>query len=156
MSAYLVDRIGRQALVDVRLATTLREVDADGGHLSAVTVRTAGGQTERLPSRALFLCLGGVPHTEWATETGVRRDAKGFIRTGPDLVEAGRRPARWPLPRDPLTLETSVPGLFAAGDARRGSTKRVAGAVGDGAMAAALVHRRLEELDHGLGGVGFG
>ena len=73
----------------------------------------------------------------------------GFIRTGTDLLEHGQRPDGWPLGRDPLTLETTVPGLFAAGDVRSGSTKRVAGAVGEGAMAAALVHRRLEELAAG-------
>ena len=76
----------------------------------------------------------------------MRLDDAGFVLTGPDLLEAGRRPAGWPLDRDPLALETSVPGLFAAGDVRHGSAKRVAGAVGDGAMAVALAHRRLEEL----------
>jgi thioredoxin reductase (NADPH) len=95
---------------------------------------------------ALFLCLGGEPRTGWADADGVALDARGFILTGPDLLEGGRRPESWPLPRDPLALETSVPGLFAAGDVRHGSTKRVAGAVGDGAMAVALVHRRLQEL----------
>jgi thioredoxin reductase (NADPH) len=68
------------------------------------------------------------------------------VLTGPDLLSDGRRPAAWPLDRDPLALETSIPGLFAAGDVRRGSPKRVAGAVGDGAMAVALAHRRLDEL----------
>ena len=72
------------------------------------------------------------------------RDA--YVLTGPDLLTQGRRPDGWPLDRDPLTLETSVPGLFAAGDVRSGSTKRVAAAVGEGSMAVALVHRRLEEL----------
>ena len=70
----------------------------------------------------------------------------GYVLTGPDLLKQGRRPDGWPLDRDPLTLETSVPGLFAAGDVRSGSTKRVAAAVGEGSMAVALVHRRLEEL----------
>jgi thioredoxin reductase (NADPH) len=76
----------------------------------------------------------------------VRTDRGGYILTGPDLLDAGRRPGGWPLDRDPFPLETSVPGLFAAGDVRSGSTKRVAAAVGEGAMAVALVHRRLEEL----------
>jgi thioredoxin reductase (NADPH) len=76
----------------------------------------------------------------------VRINGAGYILTGPDLLEDGRRPAAWPLERDPLALETTIPGVFAAGDVRSGSTKRVAGAVGEGAMAAALVHRRLEEL----------
>jgi len=76
----------------------------------------------------------------------VRVDAGGFIICGTDLLDRRERPEGWPLGRDPLPLETSVPGLFAAGDVRHGSTKRVAAAAGDGAMAVALVHRRLDEL----------
>jgi thioredoxin reductase (NADPH) len=146
MSAYLVERIAANPRIDVRLRTVVEGVEADGDLLSAVTVRSAGGSTERLPARALFLCLGGQPRTGWAADSGVATDPAGFVLTGPDLLDAGRRPPGWPLPRDPLALETSAPGLFVAGDARHGSTKRVAGAVGEGAMAAALVHRRLDEL----------
>jgi thioredoxin reductase (NADPH) len=76
----------------------------------------------------------------------VQTSRTGYILTGPDLVDGGRRPDGWPLARDPLALETSVPGLFAAGDVRHGAIKRVATAVGEGAMAVALAHRRLEEL----------
>lgn len=97
----------------------------------------------------LFLCIGGSPRTAWAERAGVRVNSAGFVLTGSALLEDGRRPEAWPLDRDPLVLETTVPGLFAAGDLRSGSTKRVAGAVGEGAMAAALVHRRLEELAGG-------
>ena len=97
-------------------------------------------------ARALFLCIGGTPRTAWAAGAGVRVNPAGFVLTGSALLEAGRRPEGWPLDRDPLVLETTIPGLFAAGDLRSGSTKRVAGAVGEGAMAAALAHRRLEEL----------
>jgi thioredoxin reductase (NADPH) len=146
MSAYLVQRIDAHPMIDVRLRTVVEAVEADGDLLSAVTVRSAGGSTERLPVSALFLCLGGQPRTGWAADAGVATDQAGFVLTGPDLLEDGRRPAGWPLARDPLALETSAPGLFVAGDARHGSTKRVAGAVGEGAMAAALVHRRLDEL----------
>jgi thioredoxin reductase (NADPH) len=146
MSAYLVERIEANPLIDVRLGTQVVEAAPDDGHLGSVTITGAGGGDEERPARALFLCIGGTPRTGWAAESGVRTDAAGFIVTGPDLLEEGRRPAGWPLDRDPLPLETSVPGLFAAGDVRHGSTKRVAGAVGDGAMFAALVHRRLEEL----------
>ena len=92
------------------------------------------------------MCIGGVPRTAWAPGQGVRLDARGFILTGPDLLDHGERPDGWPLPRDPFAVESSVPGLFAAGDARSGSTKRVAGAVGEGAMAVALAHRRLAEM----------
>jgi thioredoxin reductase (NADPH) len=146
MSAYLVDRIHAHPLIDVRLRTEVEAVHAEDGHLAAVTIRDAEGRRERIAAVALFLCLGGVPRTGWAEATGVRLDQAGFILTGPDLLDRGRRPAGWPLDRDPLALETSVPGLFAAGDVRHGSAKRVAGAVGDGAMAVALTHRRLDEL----------
>jgi thioredoxin reductase (NADPH) len=146
MSAYLVQRIAANPMIDVRLRTVVEGVEADGDLLSTVTVRSADGSTERLPVSALFLCLGGKPRTRWAAAAGVATDPAGFVLTGPDLLEAGRRPAGWPLARDPLALETSAPGLFVAGDARHGSIKRVGGAVGEGAMAAALVHRRLDEL----------
>ena len=101
---------------------------------------------ERLPAVALFICIGGQPRTAWAGPIGVRTDRAGYILTGPDLLERGERPDGWPLDRDPLALETSVPGLFAAGDVRSGSTKRVGSAVGEGAMAVALAHQRLSEL----------
>ena len=81
----------------------------------------------------------------------MRVDDAGFILCGPDLLDHGERPDGWPLARDPLALETSVPGLFAAGDVRHGSTKRVGAAAGDGAMAVALVHRRLDELERAGG-----
>ncbi len=148
MSAYLIERIEAHPLIDVRPQTQLTDVHADdSGKLAALS--TTGGQ---MAARALFLCLGGVPRTRWAADHAIGADKKGFLLTGPDLLSEGRRPDRWPLARDPLALETSVPGLFAAGDARSGSTKRVAGAVGEGAMACALVHRRLDELQ--LGGRG--
>ena len=82
----------------------------------------------------------------WATEKGFEIDQRGYLLTGPDLLSGGERPASWSLDRDPLALETCVPGIFAAGDVRHGSTKRVAAAVGEGAMATALAERRLEEL----------
>ena len=141
MSAYLVDRIERHPLIDVRLRTEATALHADG-HLEAVSV--TGG--EQLRAAALFICIGGQPRTAWAESHGVRTDRAGYILTGPDLLDEGRRPEGWPLDRDPLALETSQPGMFAAGDVRHGSTKRVAGAVGEGAMAVALAWRRLEEL----------
>ena len=146
MSAYLVERIAGHSMVDVRLRTQIETVEDDGARLAAVTVRNADGHSERLPARSLFLCLGGVPRTGWAAQGGVATDAAGYVLTGPDLLDRGRRPQEWPLARDPLALETSLPGAFVAGDARHGSMKRVAAAVGEGAMAAALAQRRLDEL----------
>lgn len=146
MSAYLVERIERHPLIDVRLRTQVRALHEDGGSLAGVTVEDAGGGGERLAARALFLCIGGQPCTGWAADNGVATDAAGYVLTGPDLLDRGHRPEGWPLDRDPLALETSVPGFFAAGDVRHGSTKRVAGAAGDGATAVALAHRRLAEL----------
>jgi thioredoxin reductase (NADPH) len=150
MSAYLVDRIAAHPLIDVRLQTVVESVEAacddDVERLTAVRIRDRDGGSERIASTALFLCIGGTPRTAWAEDSGIRLDRAGFILTGPELLVDGRRPPGWPLDRDPLALETSLPGVFAAGDVRAGSAKRVAGAVGDGAMAVALTHIRLDEL----------
>jgi thioredoxin reductase (NADPH) len=146
MSAYLVDRVEACETIDVRLGTTVREIHEQAGRLRAVTVESADTAPETIPVSALFLCIGGVPRTDWADVSGIRTDRAGFILTGPDLLDHGTRPADWPLERDPLALETSIPGLFAAGDVRHGSVKRVAGAVGEGSMAVAFAHHRLEEL----------
>ena len=146
MSAYLVERISDCNAVDIRLQTELAAVHADGERLSAVSVASRDGNEETFSASAVFVCIGGRPRTAWAAEAGVRTDRAGYILTGPDLLTDGHRPDGWQLERDPLALETSAPGLFAAGDVRHGSTKRVGGAVGEGAMAAALAFRRLTEL----------
>jgi thioredoxin reductase (NADPH) len=146
MSAYLVRRIEQTPLIDVRLAAQINAVEDGGGTLRSVTIEDGAGARERHTADQLFVCIGGQPHTGWATKKGFDTDSAGYLLTGPDLLNDGARPANWPLERDPLALETCVPGVFAAGDARHGSTKRVAAAVGEGAMAAALAERRLEEL----------
>ena len=146
LSAYLIERIEMEPLIEVRLRTQVAAVEASEGRLARVVISSAGGATEVCPAAALFVCIGGQPRTGWAADAGVRLDPAGYVLTGPDLLTDGRRPEGWPLDRDPLALETSVPGLFAAGDVRHGSTKRVAGAVGEGAMGVALAFRRLSEL----------
>jgi thioredoxin reductase (NADPH) len=146
MSAYLVERIEAHPRIKVRLETEVDSVEERDGMLAAVIVRDRG--SGRLPASALFICIGGAPCTEWAAGSGVRVGPGGFVMTGPDLILEGERPPEWTLERDPLALETSVPGLFAAGDIRHGSPRRVGGAVGDGAMAVALAHRIEEKLPH--------
>lgn len=146
MSAYLVERIESHPLIEVRLGTQITELHSDGEHLQGVTVIGSAANSERLDACALFLCIGGEPRTSWAAQAGLRTDPAGYLLTGPDLLDDGQRPEDWPLDRDPLALETIAPGVFAAGDARSGSTKRVAAAVGEGSMAVALAHRRLQEL----------
>jgi thioredoxin reductase (NADPH) len=146
MSDYLVRRIQGSQLVEAKFETQLRAVHGEGGRLASATIVARDGRESRRPAQALFVCIGGVPRTSWAAGSGVHTDTAGYVLTGPDLLDRGERPPGWTLARDPLALETSVAGLFAAGDVRSGSTKRVAGAVGEGAMAVALAHRRLDEL----------
>jgi thioredoxin reductase (NADPH) len=103
------------------------------------------GIVERVPATRLFVAIGGVPNTEWASDTPIVRDPAGFLVTGSDLLENGVWPKAWPLKRQPYHLETSVPGSFAAGDVRHNSVKRVATAVGEGGMAISFVHRHLAD-----------
>jgi thioredoxin reductase (NADPH) len=112
--------------------------------LEAIDLATDGGPPERVAIDALFVMIGAVPRTDWLPDA-VRRDEHGFVLSGRDLLE--RAGEHWPLDRDPYPLETSVPGVFAAGDARHGSSKRVASAVGEGAMAVQLVHQYLAAAD---------
>jgi thioredoxin reductase (NADPH) len=146
MSAYLIDRIEHHPLIDVRLETQLTGLHANGDRLEGVTVTTANGTARTFSAGAVFLCIGGRPNTEWCPGEHVLTDASGYILTGQDLLAGGTRPDCWPLDRDPFPLETSRVGLFAAGDVRHGSTKRVGSAVGEGAMASALAFSRLAEL----------
>ncbi|NJC72256.1 FAD-dependent oxidoreductase [Planosporangium thailandense] len=143
MSYYLSQQIAGVDNISVRARCEVIEAHGDE-HLEAITVRDSkDGTSATLPCGHLFVFIGAEPRTEWLDGT-VRRDRRGFVCTGPDLLVDGERPATWDRDRDPFYLESSVPGVFAAGDVRANSVKRVASAVGEGAMAVTLVHRYLE------------
>jgi thioredoxin reductase (NADPH) len=143
MSQYLVERIEAAPNIEVVAHTEVVALHGDKV-LESITLADCRSRERReAKTRWLFVCIGGTPQTDWADAVGVARDAAGYVVTGPDLSSAGKLPARWPLDRAPFYLETSLPGVFAAGDVRHGSVKRVASAVGEGAMAVAFVHRYL-------------
>jgi thioredoxin reductase (NADPH) len=146
MSAYLIERIDAHPLIDVHLETQLSELHTSGAQLTGVTFTDSNGGAESRTVDGVFLCIGGNPHTEWCSREHVLTDDRGYILTGLDMAKDGQLPDCWPLERDPLPLETSRVGLFAAGDVRHGSTKRVAAAVGEGSMVASLIFSRLAEL----------
>ncbi|MFF9373167.1 FAD-dependent oxidoreductase [Streptomyces griseoluteus] len=143
MSRYLVDQVERHPRVEVMLHTEVTEVIGEEvlEELDVVDNRT--GEHGRLPARALFVFTGAEPHTQWLADS-VALDSRGFVLTGPEAREACARPEVWHgLGRSCMTLETSLPGVFAVGDVRSGSVKRVASAAGEGAMAIHFVHRHL-------------
>jgi thioredoxin reductase (NADPH) len=145
MSQYLVDQIADTENIDVLTRTEVIEVHGKD-RLEAITICNKDTmETVTLPAAALFIFIGAVAHTGFIDGT-VERNSAGFILTGKDLTLNGKYPARWNSKRDPYLFETSVPGIFAAGDVRSGSTKRVASAVGEGSVAVRFVHQYLEEV----------
>ena len=144
MSYYLIQQLMSIENITVRTCTEVIGADGDG-HLEQLTLRnTADGGTEVVDAQMLFVFIGAAPLTDWLDGVVVRDD-HGFVVAGPDLSVGGQK-AGWQLDRAPYHLETSIPGVFVAGDARAESAKRVASAVGEGAMAVMLVHRYLEKL----------
>ncbi|HSJ16345.1 MAG TPA: FAD-dependent oxidoreductase [Longimicrobiales bacterium] len=145
MSQYLVDRIGETANILVRPGSVVSAVRGDAC-LEAVTVRdTATGSETELPAAAMFIFIGTAPRTSMAAGL-VELDPQGFILTGRDIASNGGRPKGWTADRDPFPFETSVPGVFAAGDARHGSGKRVAAAVGEGSATVSMIHQYLQTV----------
>jgi thioredoxin reductase (NADPH) len=144
MSQYLVDEIRERPNIAVSLGSQVVEAHGDD-HLEAITIQTADGNRQTVPAASLFIFIGAAPRTDWLDGV-VERDRHGFIPAGPDLMRDGRRPKGWTEDRDPFLLETSVPGIFVAGDVHAGSVKRVASGVGAGAIAVQFVHRYLAKV----------
>lgn len=145
MSQYLIDQITHTANIDVRVRTSI--IEAIGtDRLEALVIKDNDtGDVETLPAAALFVFIGAKPHSEFVADV-VERNEAGFILTGPDLIRDGRRPKNWRLNRDPFLLETSVPGIFAVGDIRQDTIRRVASAVGQGSTAISFVHQYLKTV----------
>jgi thioredoxin reductase (NADPH) len=142
MSHYLIEQIAAVDTITVHAQTQVVGAEGDG-HLERLRLLdSATGETRSVETQHLFVFIGAAPRTEWLDGV-IERDANGFVLAGPDLATDGRCPRGWNLERAPYHLETNIPGVFVAGDARAESIKRVASAVGDGAMAVALAHRYL-------------
>lgn len=145
MSQYLIEQIQTTPNIQVEYSACVVEVHGNE-RLEAVSILcTVTGKTNRVPANSVFIFIGAQPRTDWLDGT-VERDDRGFILTGPDLMRAGKRPKGWPLDRDPSLLETNVPGVFAVGDVRYGSVKRVASGVGEGSVAIQFVHQYLSKV----------
>jgi thioredoxin reductase (NADPH) len=145
MSQYLIDQIEKTPNIQLWTHATVSEVHGDK-HLEEISVLCSDtNKIERVPANAMFIFIGALPGTDWLGDC-VERDERGFILTGPDLLWNGARPKGWTLDRDPFLLETNVPGLFAVGDVRHGSVKRVASGVGEGSVAVQFIHQYLSKV----------
>jgi thioredoxin reductase (NADPH) len=144
MSQYLIDEITATPNIDVRTTTQIAAAEGTGKLERLTLTDTGTGSTQTVPAAALVILIGAVPHTGWLPPE-ISRDGHGFILTGGDLPQEGSLAGRWTLPRPPFPLETSVPGVFAAGDVRHGSIKRVASAVGEGSIATTQMYQYLQK-----------
>lgn len=145
VSQYLIDRILANPKVKLLTHTLVTALHGDDTLKEVTLTNKRTGESKTVPCGWLFLCLGGIPNTDWAEKAGIIRDEAGYLVTGTDLKKFGLNQNNWPIDRDPYFLETNVPGVFAAGDVRHGSVKRCASAVGEGATAVTSVHRYLME-----------
>ncbi|HEY0703970.1 MAG TPA: FAD-dependent oxidoreductase [Candidatus Acidoferrales bacterium] len=145
MSQYLIDQIEEMPNIQVWANASVSEVHGET-HLEEISFLCSdSNKIERVPATSMFIFIGASPRTDWL-EGLVERDEHGFILTGPDLIRDGQRPKGWTLDRDPFLLETNLPGLFAVGDVRHGSVKRVASGVGEGSVAVQFIHQYLSKV----------
>jgi thioredoxin reductase (NADPH) len=145
MSQYLIDQIKETPNIEIWAHGSVSEAHGDT-HLEEISVLCSDtNKIERVPATSMFIFIGAMPRTDWLAGM-VERDDRGFILTGPDLLRDGQRPKGWTLERDPYLLETNVPGLFAVGDVRHGSVKRVASGVGEGSVAVQFIHQYLSKV----------
>jgi thioredoxin reductase (NADPH) len=145
MSRYLIDQIKATPNIQLWSHASVAEVHGDT-HLEEVSVLCSDtNRVERVPATSIFIFIGALPRTDWLSGI-VERDERGFVLTGPDLIRDGDHPKGWSLERDPFLLETNVPGIFAVGDVRHGSVKRVASGVGEGSVAVQFIHQYLSKV----------
>jgi thioredoxin reductase (NADPH) len=145
MSQYLIDQIKQTSNIQIWAHASLKEAHGET-HLEEITVLCSDtNKLERVPASAMFIFIGALPRTDWLADL-VERDERGFLLTGPDLIRDGQRPKGWTLERDPFLLETNMPGIFAVGDVRHGSVKRVASSVGEGSVAVQFIHQYLSKV----------
>ena len=145
MSQYLIDQIKETPNIQLWTHASVAEVHGDT-HLEEVSVLCSDtNKVERVPASSMFIFIGALPRTDWLGDA-IERDDRGFILAGPDLMQGGKRPKKWTLDRDPFLLETNVPGVFAVGDVRHGSVKRVASGVGEGSVAVQFIHQYLSKV----------
>src|SRR6202795_3616288 len=143
MSQYLIDQIKQTSNIQLWTHASVAEVHGETRLEEISVLCTDTDKVERVPASSMFIFIGALPRTDWLTGT-VERDDRGFLLTGPDLMQGGQRPKGWSPDRDPFLLETNVPGIFAVGDVRHGSVKRVASGVGEGSVAVQFIHLYLD------------
>jgi thioredoxin reductase (NADPH) len=145
MSQYLIEQIEQTPNIQLWTHANVAETHGET-HLEEISVLCSDtNKIERVPASSMFIFIGALPRTDWLGDL-VARDDRGFILTGPDLFWDGKRPKSWALERDPFLLETNIPGLFAVGDVRHGSVKRVASGVGEGSVAVQFIHQYLSKV----------
>jgi thioredoxin reductase (NADPH) len=145
MSQYLIDQIKEKSNIQIWANASMVEAHGET-HLEEISVLCSDtNKIEKVPATSMFIFIGALPRTDWLADL-VERDERGFILTGPDLIRDGQHPRGWSLERDPFLLETNVPGIFAVGDVRHGSVKRVASGVGEGSVAVQFIHQYLSKV----------